>query len=170
MRTLVLDVGYQPHGVVTWQKAVTLLFGGKVEVVEQYEDVIRSPSVAVRMPAVVRLMRVVRRSPPGVRFSRRNVLTRDRFTCQYCGSTPLVRELTIDHVLPRSRGGRTVWENVVAACRGCNGRKGAYTPLEAGMPLRRIPARPSRLPPQPFATGAQIPENWRTWLRWAGMR
>lgn len=169
MRTLVLDRGYQPHRVVTWQKAVTLMFGGKVEVVEQYDEVIRSPSIAVPMPAVVRLMRVVRRRHELVRFSRRNVLVRDGFTCQYCGDVLPEPLLTMDHVLPRSRGGRTSWDNVVAACRACNGRKGSRTPMESHMRLRRDPFRPSRLPARAFRVGDDVPETWRDWLRWAGV-
>jgi len=169
MRTLVLDQGYQPHRVVTWQKAVTLLFGGKVEVVEQYDEVIRSPSVAVPMPAVVRLMRAVRRRHQVVRFSRRNVLVRDELTCQYCGDALPEPLLTMDHVVPRSRGGRTAWDNVVAACQPCNSKKGNRTPPEARMTLRRDPFRPARLPERAFRVGDDVPDTWRDWLRWAGV-
>ena len=163
-QTLLLDAGYVPQRIVSWQKAVTMLFGGKVEVVDVYDGVIRSPSIAIRMPAVVRLVRVVRFRRPPVRFSRRNVLLRDEMTCQYCGAMPHPRTLTLDHVVPRSRGGRTVWTNVVAACRVCNTKKGARTPAEAGMTLRVLPARPKYLPLQPFAAPSEVPDHWQTWL------
>ncbi len=101
METLILTQGYLPHRIVGWQKAITMLVIGKVEVVETYDEVIRSVSLSLRMPAVVRLTRRVRHHDPKVRFSRINVLTRDGFRCQYCGETRLARDLTLDHVVPR---------------------------------------------------------------------
>lgn len=163
-QTLLLDAGYVPQRIVSWQKAVTMLFGGKVEVVDVYDGVIRSPSIAIRMPAVVRLVRVVRFRRPPVRFSRRNVLLRDELTCQYCGAMPHPRVLTLDHVVPRSRGGRTVWTNVVAACRTCNTKKGARTPAEASMTLRTAPIRPKYLPLQAFTAPSEVPDHWQSWL------
>ena len=117
MQVLVLDQGYAPHRVVHWQRAICMLFGGKVEVLEEYDEIVRSPSVAIHVPAVVRLLNAARRRPRVVRFSRFNVLLRDSFTCQYCGQRPHARELTMDHVVPRAQGGSTRWTNVVAACR-----------------------------------------------------
>src|SRR5688500_12552842 len=139
MQVLVLDQGYGPHRVVSWQRAICMVFGGKVEVLEEYEEVVRSPSIAMRMPAVVRLLNAARRRPRVVRFSRFNVLLRDGFMCQYCGDHPHARELTMDHVIPRAKGGATRWNNVVAACRECNHRKGSRTPDEARMRLMRLP-------------------------------
>ncbi|HJL20524.1 MAG TPA: HNH endonuclease [Sandaracinaceae bacterium LLY-WYZ-13_1] len=168
METLVLTNGYFPHRIVTWQKAVTMSYVGKVEVVETYEEIVRSVSLAMEMPAVVRLTRPVRHRPPRVRFSRVNVLTRDGFRCQYCGETLPARELTYDHVVPRSKGGRTSWTNIVTACRPCNHRKGNRTPTEAGMTLRQPPVRPKSLP---FPTGQlrlgqPVPDPWKTWVWW----
>lgn len=168
MQTLVLTHTYQPHRVVSWQKAITMLFDGKVEVLSEYDEDIRSVSITVKMPAVVRLVRHVRHAKRGVKFSRANVLARDGFACQYCGRKAAPRELTFDHVVPRSQGGRTSWENIVTACARCNTRKGGRTPEQAGMMLRKAPARPKELPMLVvrFDVGRSVPEAWKSWMWW----
>jgi 5-methylcytosine-specific restriction endonuclease McrA len=168
VQTLVLTHTYQPHRVVSWQKAITMLFDGKVEVLSEYDEDIRSVSLTVKMPAVVRLVRHVRHGRLGVKFSRANVLARDGLACQYCGRKASPRELTFDHVLPRSQGGRTSWENIVTACRRCNARKGGRTPEQAHMALRTTPARPRELPylHVRFELGRSVPEAWRSWMWW----
>lgn len=169
VKTLILDQGYQPHRVVTWQKAVTMLFGGKVEVVEEYDEPIRSVSLTIQMPAVVRLQHRFR-GHRGVRFSRVNVMTRDGFRCQYCGKPGNSKQLTLDHVVPRSRGGRLQWSNIVAACRECNARKGNRTPEQAGMTLRRLPSRPAWLPAAScYLATKKVPDSWLSWLQWGGV-
>ena len=169
MRTLVLDQGYQPHRVVSWQRAITMLFDGKVEVVEEYDRDIRSVTITIKMPAVVRLLRAVR-SRRGVKFSRINVATRDGFRCQYCGKRFPLGELTYDHVVPRSRGGKTRWENIVMACYACNGRKGHRTPEQAGMKLQKLPVKPAWLPLIAFRIdpACSVPEAWTHWIYWHG--
>jgi 5-methylcytosine-specific restriction endonuclease McrA len=165
MQVLVLDQGYSPHRVVCWQRAICLVFGGKVEVLEEYDEVIRSPSVAMRMPAVIRLLAAARRKPRVVRFSRFNVLLRDGFMCQYCGGRPHTRDLTMDHVVPRARGGATRWTNVVAACRSCNHQKGSRTPDEARMALLRFPHEPRALPSISERLGLRnVNEKWEGWV------
>lgn len=165
MQVLVLDQGYAPHRVVSWQRAICLVFGGKVEVLEEYDEIIRSPSLAMRMPAVVRLLTSTRRRPRVVRFSRFNVLLRDGFTCQYCGARPHARDLTVDHVTPRARGGQTRWNNVVAACRRCNHEKGNRTPDEARMRLTRTPHEPRSLPTVTERLGfKQVHAKWAFWV------
>ena len=165
MHVLVLDQGYSPHRVVNWQRAICLVFGGKVEVLEEYDEIVRSPSLAMRMPAVIRLLTSTRRRPRVVRFSRFNVLLRDNFMCQYCGLKPNARELTVDHVLPRAKGGPTRWTNVVAACRTCNHQKGSRTPEEARMILLRTPHEPRFLPSMSERIGLkQIHEKWESWV------
>lgn len=140
-RVLVLNASYEPLQVTSIKRAITLLQYGVAEVLEQSRDVVRSPSTVLQVPSVIRLRRYVRRPRAGaVPFNRRNVLRRDHFTCQYCGSQD---DLTLDHVQPRSRGGRHGWDNVVTACRPCNQRKGNLTPEEAGMPLRVPPHAPT---------------------------
>lgn len=169
METLVLDVGYQPVSRVSWQRALTLLFSGKVEVVEEYEDrTVRSVTFEIRMPSVVRFLRMLARARPRVRLSRENVYVRDRGRCQYCGRKLTRAEATWDHVVPRAQGGKTGWENVVVACVGCNQRKGGRTPPQAGLALRSAPVRPSKLPDVlrlTFRWDPGMPESWRTWLR-----
>jgi 5-methylcytosine-specific restriction endonuclease McrA len=165
MHVLVLDQGYAPHRVVNWQRAICLVFGGKVEVLEEYDEVVRSPSLAIRMPAVVRLLTSTRRRPRVVRFSRFNVLLRDDFMCQYCGQKPHARELTVDHVTPRAKGGATRWNNVVAACRACNHQKGSRTPDEARMRLLRPPREPRFLPSVGERLGLKpMHEKWASWV------
>ena len=168
-RTLVLDPGYQPHRIISWQRAVTMLFEGKVEVIEEYDEDIRSVSVTIKMPAVVRLLRAVRGRKKAVKFSRINVMTRDKFRCQYCGHRLPMSKLNYDHVVPRSRGGRTVWENIVTACYPCNDRKGGRTPEEAGMRLLAKPTRPKSLPVIAFRfETTSIPDAWASWVYWQG--
>jgi 5-methylcytosine-specific restriction endonuclease McrA len=165
MQVLVLDQGYAPHRVVHWQRAICMLFGGKVEVLEEYDEIVRSPSVAMHVPAVVRLLNAARRRPRVVRFSRFNVLLRDAFTCQYCGQRPHARELTMDHVVPRAQGGLTRWINVVAACRSCNHQKGSRTPAEARMILLRSPHEPRSLPSIGHRLGLrEVHAKWVTWV------
>lgn len=166
-QTLVLDQGYQPHRVVSWQRAVLLLFDGKVEVVEEYDDLIRSISITLKMPAVVRLLGQVRRPRRRVRFSRMNVATRDGFRCQYCASKLPLSRLTYDHVTPRSQGGLTCWSNIVMACYPCNGKKADRTPAQARMKLRAPPVQPDWLPAITLRLSAHdVPSAWASWLYW----
>lgn len=161
-RVLVLNASYEPLQVTSVKRAITLTQYGVAEVLEESSDVVRSPSTILHVPSVIRLRRYVRRPKTfAVPFNRRNVLRRDSFECQYCGSS---ENLTLDHVLPRSRGGRHEWTNVTTACRECNQRKGSRTPEEAQMPLRRGPRVPSF---RVFAHGhfAQTQPEWEHYLR-----
>jgi 5-methylcytosine-specific restriction endonuclease McrA len=165
--TLLLDQGYQPLRVIPWQRAICMNFLGKVELVEAHDDwAIRTVTREYPAPAVVRLLGPYRPQQYIVRFSRDGVHIRDRYTCQYCGTRPHKRELTLDHVLPRHRGGPTSWENIVTACSPCNLRKGGRTPEEAGMQLGSTPHRPRWMPPTKTALGLEeVPKPWRDWLR-----
>ena len=162
---LVLTSWYFPHQVLRWEDAVTLMYQEKADAVAHYDDEIRSSSVTWQYPAVVRLRKDVRRRKNGVKFSRFNVFTRDGFRCQYCGVRGKMSELTYDHVRPRSRGGRTTWENIVTACRPCNSLKGRRTADECGMfPMER-PVRPKSLPPVPAVRDLdRAPEEWHAFL------
>lgn len=163
--TLLLDQGYQPLRVIPWQRAICLHLLGKVEVVSAHAWEIRTIRADYPAPSVVRLLRSVKARPFHVRFSRENVYLRDRHQCQYCGTAFPSSALTLDHVLPRCRGGKTTWKNVVTACGPCNRLKGRDTPEEAGMPLRGPPLRPRWLAPRAFALGDEgLPEAWRDWL------
>ena len=169
MDTLVLNIGYEPIARVTWQRAITLLFLGKVEVVEEYDDrQIRAVTFVVKMPAVVRLLRALRGARKAVKFSRENVYTRDGGKCQYCGVRVARHEATYDHVVPRALGGVTTWDNIVIACVGCNQHKGGKTPEQAGMKLRCAPVKPKKLPDTfrlTFTFREGMPDAWKTWLR-----
>lgn len=164
METLILTQGYLPHRIVGWQKAITMYVTGKVELVETYDELIRPASPRLHMPAVVRLVEACRYHVPKVRFSRANVLARDGFRCQYCGGQFLSKDLTFDHVVPRSQGGRTSWTNIVTACRPCNTHKGNRTPEQAGMTLLSRPTRPASLPFGIFRKGAGVPGPWKPWI------
>jgi len=169
METLVLNPGYEPVARVPWQRAISLLFLGKVEVVDEYEDrEIRSVTFVVKMPAIVRLLRALRGARKALSFSRENVYARDGGRCQYCGAGVRRDQITYDHVVPRSRGGKTTWENIVIACVACNQKKGGRTPEQAGMKLRTSPVRPKKLPEALRITLAfreGMPESWRAFLR-----
>jgi len=165
-QTLLLSSGYEPLTTIPWQRAISLLTLGKVEVVEEYEKQIRSVSVTLKMPAVVRLVNMFRREKQRIKFSRVNVLARDRWTCQYCGKKFPDRELTYDHVVPRSQGGKTCWENIVTACQDCNAKKGDRTPAQARMQLKSLPVRPAWVPilTVRFERG-RVPKTWESWTK-----
>src|SRR5574341_1752760 len=142
-KVLVLNNSFEPLHVCTARRAVILLFTGRAERVEDSLRIIRSPSIVWVLPAVIRLHRYVKRPvSPAISFNKKNILKRDAYTCQYCGRNGGER-MTIDHIIPRSLGGRTVWENVVSACRACNLKKGNKPLGEAGMRLLRNPVRPA---------------------------
>jgi len=166
---LVLTQSYLPHKVVTWERAVTLVFGGKAEVVETYDEEISSVSITIKMPAVIRLVRAVRGSKKVCKFSRVNILTRDGFRCQYCGTRFEMKELTYDHVVPRAQGGRTTWDNIVACCYACNARKADRTPEQAAMKLRTKPVKPASLPISMLRFDRRnVHDTWATYLFWKG--
>jgi len=138
---LVLNQDYSALTVCSVQRAIVLMHLQKVHLVEAVDGkAVRSPSTRMPYPSIVRLKAYARIPYKKVMLSRKNVLKRDHHTCQYCGSRD---RLTIDHIRPKSRGGRDTWENLVAACVTCNNRKGDMTPEEAGMELNREPFRPS---------------------------
>ncbi|NLT72984.1 MAG: HNH endonuclease [Chloroflexi bacterium] len=140
---LVLNATYEPLSVVSLRRAIVLLLKDKAEVIEAAQSRIRAESMSLPMPLVIRLVYFVRvPHRAGVPLTRRAVFVRDDGVCQYCGARPPRAEMTVDHVLPRVKGGITDWENVVCACQRCNTRKGSRTPEEANMPLRRPPFRP----------------------------
>ncbi|KAI3523197.1 hypothetical protein L1887_01255 [Cichorium endivia] len=141
-RGLVLDISYRPINVVCWKRAICLEFMEKADVLEYYDQTVNSANGSYYIPAVLRvphLLQVVKRRRVISMLSRKNVLARDNFTCQYCSST---MNLTIDHVIPMSRGGEWKWENLVTACLSCNSKKGHKTPEEANMKLHKAPKAP----------------------------
>ncbi len=159
---LVLNATYEPINVCTVRRAVVLLLKEKAEVLEHGEWELHSVSSTVPRPVVIRLVTYVRvpRDTHRRKITRRAVFARDDWTCQYCGSRS---NLTVDHVVPRSKGGPSDWENIVASCAPCNRRKGNASPRQAGMQLRREPRVPN---PNVFIHVASptIPVAWQQYL------
>ncbi len=131
---------------------------------QSHEDWVRSVNFEIQVPRVIRLLRYDRLPKHGVNLNRRNVLARDGHQCQYCGRHLPIHQLSLDHVMPRSRGGQTTWENIVCACLACNVKKGGRTPREAKMKLFRKPAKPKRNPMLALKLENPKYESWRTWL------
>jgi 5-methylcytosine-specific restriction endonuclease McrA len=158
-------LSYYPLSLWPWQEVIKAVFLDRVDVVSCYEQTVRSPSFEMQLPSVVSLKHYVAqdRTPAFTRF---NLFLRDSFSCQYCGSG---EDLTFDHVMPRSRGGRTTWRNIVTACAPCNLRKGGRTPREAQMTPFRTPEQPSMYELQEL--GRRFPphhlhESWLDYLYW----
>lgn len=169
MQTLVLDQGYSPLKVVPWQRAVQLLFLNKVETIEEYDQNIRSTYLVIKVPSVVRLLKGFRRHKKPVKFSRVNIYGRDGYACQYCGIKKPIGELTYDHVVPRTQGGKTTWTNIVTACSKCNAKKGGRTPEEAKMRLKKKPVQPKDMPAIVIALSrTSVPDAWRDYFYWTG--
>lgn len=165
-RTLLLSQGYEPLATISWQRAISLLTLGKVEVIEEYDRNIRSAFVVIKMPAVVRLINRFRRGKKAVKFSRHNILARDGWKCQYCGSRVKSHNMTQDHVVPRSQGGKTCWENIVTCCEPCNAKKANRTPAQAGMRLRKPPYKPTWVPMFSVQLSGSPPDQWASYLYW----
>lgn len=164
---LLLNASFEPLRVINWKRALTLVFAGKVEIVEEYLREIRGVSLSIRLPAVVRLLQLIRVKAGGVKFSRQNIYARDHYECQYCGCRPAPRELTYDHVIPRALGGPTDWTNIVTCCIACNRRKGGQALEQSGLRLRRLPGKPAWQPYVTVTMGLRNPpESWRGYLSW----
>lgn len=136
-KVLVLNASYEPLNITSWRRAVVLLIKGKAEQIEHNGKFIYAETP---LPTVIRLRHYVRVPYKEIPLTRRNILHRDGQSCQYCGYAG--DDLTLDHVVPRSRGGEDTWENIVTACVRCNVKKGSRTPKEANMPLRQTPHKP----------------------------
>lgn len=162
-RVLVLNASYEPINVCTMRRAAVLVLKERAEVIERRDGVLHSERLELERPCVIRLVRYVRvpRDVHRRKITRRAVLARDAYTCQYCGRESA--GLTVDHVIPRSRGGSSHWDNIVAACAPCNRKKGNRLPTEAAMPLRTSPKPPG---PTVFIRIAspRVPDAWEQYL------
>ncbi|MCC6471941.1 MAG: HNH endonuclease [Alphaproteobacteria bacterium] len=161
-------LSYFPLSLWSWQEAVKAVFLDRVNIVSEYDRVVRSPSFEIRLPSVIALKDYIptARRPAFTRF---NVFLRDRFTCQYCSERHVANDLTFDHIVPRSRGGQTVWTNVVTACGTCNLAKGSRLPNECGMFPRTSPFQPTSFELQENGRGYPpnyLHESWRDFLYW----
>ena len=148
------------YGLDAWRAVCRL----RCEDRRPYDDWLRSVNFEILIPRVIRLFSYDRIPRQQLRLSRRAVLARDEHTCQYCGRHLSGAQLSLDHVIPRSRGGQTTWENVVCACLSCNVRKGGRTPREANMKLHAVPAKPHRNPLLAMKLGNPRYSSWSTWL------
>lgn len=167
MRTLLLSQGMEPIKVISWQRAVALLSLNKIEVIEEYDHNIRSVSLVIKIPAVVRLLKAFKRHKNKVKFSRVNIFARDKYSCQYCGFKGKLAELTYDHVIPRSQGGKTEWKNIATACYACNEKKRDRTPEQAKMHLRNRPEQPTWVPVMVVQISqTSAPDAWRDYVYW----
>lgn len=161
-------LSYFPLSLWSWQDAIKAVVLDRVSVLSEYDTMVHSPSQAMRLPSVIALKEYI----PGARrpaFTRFNVFLRDRFECQYCGGDYPAPDLTFDHVVPRSRGGRTTWENVVTACSCCNLRKGSRMPRECRMWPRQSPRQPTSWELQDNGRGFPpnyLHQSWRDYLYW----
>ena len=161
-------LSYFPLSLWSWQDAIKAVFRGSVDIISEYDRTVRSPGFEMKLPSVLALKEFIpaARKPPFTRF---NVFLRDAFECQYCAQDFKTHELTFDHVIPRSRGGHTQWDNIVAACRGCNTKKGNHMPKEVQMHPKRAPVEPSLFQLQ--EQGRKFPpnflhESWDDFLYW----
>lgn len=162
---LLLNSTFMPLRIVSWKKAMILMYLRKVEVIEEHNKEIHTVSLSIRLPSVIRLLKFVRLRDQEIRFTRYNIYLRDQGRCQYCGQRFNMKDVTYDHVIPRARGGTASWENIVTCCRSCNLRKGGRTPQEAEMSLIRAPKKPKWLPTLDAVTGIRgVPKNWKNYL------
>jgi 5-methylcytosine-specific restriction endonuclease McrA len=146
-RCLVLNMDYTFLGICDWKDAICAVYSNKVVVEESYDEVIRSTSVEMRMPAVIRLRKYVRvlfERVSSVSYTKRNVHLRDAYICQYCSKKCKHDDATIDHIVPECKGGISSWENTVTCCRACNILKGHRTLTQSGLNLIKIPTRPKK--------------------------
>jgi 5-methylcytosine-specific restriction endonuclease McrA len=172
--TLILDRNWRPAGFCSWQNAVKLWYEGVAQVIKEDESgkVLRSKSFTMGMPRVIVVKNEwSRRRRDEVPLTRRNIATRDNSECQYCGRVLQTQEYTLDHVIPRSQGGLSTWDNLVLACVRCNKYKAGNTLAESGMKLLAVPKQPKRNDPK-FNFKLHIhklrPEwkEWSSWLYW----
>ena len=158
-------LSYYPLSLWNWQDAIRASISNRVNIIAEYDEVVRSPSVEIKIPSVVVLKQYIRPTSASA-FTRFNLFLRDEFKCQYCGSKG---DMTFDHIVPRSKGGRTTWENVVASCQKCNLRKGSKSIKNAGLSLRQKPIKPD--PEYLRNQGRKFPPNylhdsWLDYLYW----
>jgi 5-methylcytosine-specific restriction endonuclease McrA len=177
--TLVLSKTWEPYDQVSWQEAFKYICGGddgskKVEVIEYHEDrKVHSGSGSGelrewKVPSVIRFIDAVTPEIKVVKFSRENIYARDHGKCQYCGVKVSLSEFEYEHVIPRCQGGKTIWENIVVACTGCNQKKGNKTPAQAGMRLLAVPRKPDRNSKKRRITVTWkkgMPETWKNYMR-----
>lgn len=168
MRVLALSSNYEPLGTVSWEKAISLVFLDKVMALSEYENEVRSPNLAMKVPSVIVYKSSKWKRINSVRFSRRNVWLRDEGKCQYCTKKVPFKCFTLDHVNPKSSGGLTAWDNVVTCCYECNQKKGDKTLKESGFRLMKPVGKPHALPfvneTEYHYSENNMHDSWKFWL------
>lgn len=159
---LVLNANFQPINITSTYRAINLVLAEKATLILNGRGVIRSVSQVFPLPSVIRLNHMIKRPRPIVKLTRKEIFRRDHYTCQYCGRQ--TSNLTIDHVIPRSLGGQTRWDNVVAACPRCNHLKGDMTPAQSGMVPRRTPGNPPNTASYLFGKHHDNCQGWYDFL------
>ena len=159
---LVLNQNYEPLNVCNARRAFVLVDRGKAEVLENNSGCLHSPTHTFRLPSVIRLVYLIKRPRPQVRLTRKEIFSRDHYTCQYCGKH--THDLTLDHVVPRNKGGQHIWENLVSACKPCNHHKAGKMPNEARMHLLREPVRPPATAYYLFYDYLEREKEWRKFI------
>jgi len=167
MKTLILNNAYSPLGTITWQRAVCLILSNKAEALEDYDYIIKSPNLSIKMPSVIRINKNIKAKIIRIRFNKTNIYFRDNGKCQYCSIELKESQSTFDHIRPKSQGGATDWTNIVLCCVPCNQRKQDRRLSETGMLLSRKPVKPDI-----FTVGQifylknklLIPDNWKKYM------
>ena len=159
---LILNVTFEPIHVCSTKRALALVLSGKAEIMVNGRGTIHSAVAAFEIPSVIKLSHMVRRPRQRIALSKREILRRDDYTCQYCGRK--MRTLTLDHVVPRRYGGPHTWTNLVAACSPCNRRKGGKLPYEANMALRRLPFEPNATAAYRFGMLLEQRQEWAQYV------
>ncbi len=164
LKILVLNYSYEPLQFCSAKRGLLMVLTGRAEQLECDGYVVRSASASYPLPTVIRILNMVKRNyKKGIAFSKKNILRRDNYTCQYCGNSN--KFLTVDHVIPKSRGGKTNWLNVVVACKPCNLNKSNQTPEESNMKLMRKPFKPD-FQLHPFIIPAGPPTHLESWQKY----
>lgn len=168
MKVLTLSHTYEPLGVISWEKAIHLIFSGKVQTLAEYEQKVSSPTFTMKIPSVIVFKSTKRNKIKSARFSRKNVWVRDEGKCQYCGQHVSPDSYTLDHIIPKTRGGGTNWTNVVTCCYTCNQKKGDKSLQQSGMKLLKPVVKPQFLPytqnVEFHIDTKQLPDEWKYWL------
>jgi 5-methylcytosine-specific restriction endonuclease McrA len=168
-RVLLLNSSYEPVSLISQERAIVLWYSGKVTVVAERDITWRSVSIVIKVPSIVRLVNYVRGLSGRrniVKMTRKNIMLRDNYTCQYCGVHASPEKLNIDHVVPKGQGGKSEWTNLVTTCIRCNSDKDCRTPKQAGMTLRKVPKKPDFIVFTLHRNVKNVPEDWRSYLYW----
>lgn len=169
-RTLQLDCSYKPVGIINANKAFSMIYTGRATLVEHYDgEFLTSPSFSYRLPCVVATYNYVKTQTVSFKCTRTNIIVRDGYICQYCGGNFSKPELTVDHILPKSKGGDKSWENLVACCHACNQKKGDKLLSQTQMSLLRLPFRPTNAIQQMFQ-GVRKESKWIPYLSAYGIK